>query len=70
MARGAALGAEQPVILHLLDIEPAKESLAGVRMELIDSAYPLLQGVQQASTSPCRRSASLDKLQGMCAQAS
>ena len=38
------LGANQPVILHLLDIEPAKQSLEGVKMELIDAAFPLLQG--------------------------
>ncbi|KFM24061.1 Malate dehydrogenase, cytoplasmic [Auxenochlorella protothecoides] len=45
VARGAALGPDQPVILHLLDIEPAKQALEGVRMELVDSAYPLLAGV-------------------------
>ena len=38
------LGPDQPIILHLLDIEPAKQSLEGVKMELIDSAFPLLQG--------------------------
>ena len=38
------LGASQPVILHLLDIEPAKQSLEGVKMELMDAAFPLLQG--------------------------
>ena len=51
VARGAALGTDQPVILHLLDIPPAAESLKGVRMELIDSAYPLLQG---APVARCR----------------
>eukprot|EP00891_Asterochloris_glomerata_P008485 jgi/Astpho2/8485/Aster-05529 len=45
VARGAMLGPDQPIILHLLDIEPAKQSLEGVKMELIDSAFPLLQGV-------------------------
>lgn len=44
VARGAMLGPDQPIILHLLDIEPAKQSLEGVKMELIDSAFPLLQG--------------------------
>lgn len=38
------LGAGQPVVLHLLDIEPAKNALEGVRMELIDASYPLLKG--------------------------
>ncbi|KAJ8748959.1 hypothetical protein K2173_013397 [Erythroxylum novogranatense] len=45
IARGAMLGADQPVILHMLDIEPAAEALKGVRMELIDAAFPLLKGV-------------------------
>jgi malate dehydrogenase len=44
IARGVALGPDQPVILHMLDIEPAKEALDGVRMELIDAAFPLLSG--------------------------
>lgn len=39
------LGPEQPVILHMLDIEPAAESLNGVKMELIDAAFPLLRGM-------------------------
>lgn len=44
VARGAMLGPDQPVILHLLDILPAAQSLEGVRMELIDAAFPLLRG--------------------------
>lgn len=51
IARGAALGPNQPVILHLLDIEPAKTALEGVRMELVDAAFPLLSGVV-ATTDP------------------
>lgn len=39
------LGPDQPVILHMLDIPPAAESLAGVKMELIDAAFPLLKGM-------------------------
>lgn len=39
------LGPDQPVILHMLDIEPASEALNGVKMELIDSALPLLKGI-------------------------
>ncbi|KAB1225246.1 Malate dehydrogenase, cytoplasmic [Morella rubra] len=45
IAKGIMLGPDQPVILHLLDIEPAAESLNGVKMELIDAAFPLLKGV-------------------------
>ena len=39
------LGPDQPVILHLLDIEQAAESLNGIRMELTDAAFPLLKGM-------------------------
>ncbi|OMP00691.1 hypothetical protein COLO4_12458 [Corchorus olitorius] len=45
IARGAMLGPDQPVILHMLDIEPAAEALKGVKMELIDAAFPLLRDV-------------------------
>ena len=38
------LGPDQHVILHLLDIEAAAEALKGVKMELIDAAFPLLKG--------------------------
>lgn len=44
IARGIMLGADQPVILHMLDIPPAAESLNGVKMELTDAAFPLLKG--------------------------
>ena len=43
IARGLMLGAEQPVILHMLDIPPAAEALNGVKMELVDAAFPLLK---------------------------
>ncbi len=46
IARGAMFGPTQPVILHLLDIEPAAALLEGVRLELIDCALPLLHGEQ------------------------
>ena len=49
VARGAMLGPDQPVILHLLDIPPAQQSLEGVKMELIDAAFPLVHGVYSAS---------------------
>ena len=39
------LGPDQPVILHLLDIEQAAKSLHGIRMELTDATLPLLKGL-------------------------
>ena len=45
IARGIVLGPDQPVILHLLDIEQAAESLHGIRMELTDAALPLMKGL-------------------------
>ena len=45
IASGAMFGADQPVILHLLEIEPALPALGGVVMELQDCAFPLLKGV-------------------------
>lgn len=44
VARGVMLGPDQPVILHMLDIPPAAEALNGVKMELVDAAFPLLKG--------------------------
>src|ERR1041385_7590058 len=45
IASGAMFGASQPVILHLIEIEPALPALTGVAMELDDCAFPLLKGV-------------------------
>lgn len=45
IASGEMLGPDQPVILHLLEITPALESLRGVAMEVEDCAYPLLQDI-------------------------
>ncbi|CAD5169783.1 unnamed protein product [Musa acuminata subsp. malaccensis] len=45
IARGVMLGPDQPVLLHMLDIPPAAEALNGVKMELVDAAFPLLKGV-------------------------
>src|SRR5690349_9418611 len=42
---GSMFGPEQPVILHLIEIEPALPALQGVIMELDDCAFPLLKGV-------------------------
>lgn len=45
VASGAVFGPNQPVILHLIEIEPALPALKGVVMELDDCAFPLLKGV-------------------------
>jgi malate dehydrogenase len=45
IASGSMFGPEQPVILHLIEIEPALPVLAGVVMELQDCAFPLLKGI-------------------------
>jgi malate dehydrogenase len=45
IAAGEMLGADQPVILHLLEITPALGALQGVVMELDDCAFPLLKGI-------------------------
>ncbi len=45
IASGNMLGADQPVILKLLEIPPAMNALQGVVMELNDGAYPLLHDI-------------------------
>jgi malate dehydrogenase len=45
IASGAMFGPNQPVMLHLLEIEPALPALGGVVMELDDCAFPLLKGI-------------------------
>jgi malate dehydrogenase len=51
IASGAMLGADQPVILQLLEIpdEKAQKALRGVMMELDDCAFPLLEAMIAAS---------------------
>ena len=46
LASGSLLGADRPVELRLLEIEPALKALEGVVMELDDCAFPSLAGVQ------------------------
>ena len=46
IAHGDMFGPEQPVVLRLLEIEPAMKALEGVAMELDDCAFPLLAGMQ------------------------
>src|SRR5213593_488819 len=45
IASGSMFGPNQPVILHLIEIEPALPALQGVVMELDDCSFPLLKGV-------------------------
>ncbi len=47
IASGAMLGADQPVILQMLEIPPALGGLEGVALELEDCAFPLLAGMVQ-----------------------
>ena len=44
IASGDMFGPAQPLILHLIEIEPALPALGGVVMELEDCAFPLLKG--------------------------
>ena len=45
LAGGSVFGADQPVVLVLLDIAPALEFMKGIMMELEDLACPLLAGI-------------------------
>ena len=45
IASGQLLGPDQPVILRLIEIEPAMQALEGVVMELQDCAFPLLKDI-------------------------
>jgi malate dehydrogenase len=49
IASGQLLGPDQPVVLRLLEIEPAMKALEGVVMELDDCAFPLLADVEPTS---------------------
>ena len=53
IASGQMLGPDQPVVLRLLEIEPALKALDGVVMELDDCAFPLLADV--VATSDARK---------------
>ena len=46
IAAGSCSAPDQPVVLRLLEIEPAMASLEGVVMELEDGAHPLLAGIE------------------------
>jgi malate dehydrogenase len=49
IAAGEMFGSDQPVVLRLLEIEPAMGALQGVVMELDDCAFPLLVGIEPTS---------------------
>jgi malate dehydrogenase len=50
IASGSMFGADQPVILHLVEVEPALPALGGVVMELQDCAFPLLAGIRPTAS--------------------
>lgn len=49
IASGEMFGAGQPIVLRLLEIEPAMKALEGVVMELEDCAFPLLIDIEATS---------------------
>ena len=49
IASGQMFGPDQPIVLRMLEIEPAMKSLEGVAMELDDCAFPLLAGIEMSS---------------------
>src|SRR5262245_694933 len=48
VASGEMLGADQPVILQLVEVPPAMKALDGVVMEVEDCAFPLVAGIETA----------------------
>jgi malate dehydrogenase len=49
IASGQMFGPDQPIVLRMLEIEPAMKSLEGVAMELDDCAFPMLAGMELTS---------------------
>src|SRR5580698_6369087 len=49
IASGQLLGADQPIVLRLLEIEPALGVLDGVVMEIDDCAFPLVADIVATS---------------------
>jgi malate dehydrogenase len=45
IASGQMFGPDQPIVLRMLEIEPAMKALEGVAMELDDCAFPLLHDI-------------------------
>jgi malate dehydrogenase len=51
IASGQLFGPNQPIVLRMLEIEPAMKSLQGVAMELDDCAFPLLHDMVLTSNT-------------------
>src|SRR6202521_1036113 len=51
IASGQLLGPDQPIVLRMLEIEPAMKALEGGAMELDDCAFPLLHSVVLTSNT-------------------
>jgi malate dehydrogenase len=51
IASGQLLGPDQPIVLRMLEIEPAMKALEGVAMELEDCAFPLLSDMVLTSNT-------------------
>ena len=51
IASGHLLGPDQPIVLRMLEIEPAMKALEGVAMELDDCAFPLLHDMVLTSNT-------------------
>lgn len=49
IANGDMFGADQPIDLYILDIPEMQKATEGVKMELLDCAFPLLKEVQVSS---------------------
>jgi malate dehydrogenase len=49
IASGQLLGEDQPIVLRLLEIEPAMKVLEGVCMEIDDGAFPLVHDIVATS---------------------
>jgi len=50
LASGEVFGADQPVVLHLIELPQMAGKLDGVQMELDDCAFPTLAGVVKADS--------------------
>jgi len=61
VADGSMFGPNQPVILHMLEIEQSKPALLGIEMELIDGAFPLLRGIK-ATVDPVEAFTGVDAI--------
>ena len=49
IASGDMFGSDQPLVLRMLEVEPAMKALEGVAMELDDCAFPMLAGMELTS---------------------